>query len=234
MYHSVIIGDINTWDDWHIAPTSRPVINPPEVKTEYVEIPGADGALDYTEVLSGIKYKNRTGSWEFVVINDYQDWNILYQTILSYIHGKRLRVVLEDDPQYYYNGRLSLNSWTSSEQYSTVTIDYVLEPYKHPADSTGSFEWLWNDMSFDRLYVIQYGPFDVDRVKYRNIINESTEDITLSITATSDMDVFYYGEVFSLFGGIVNNSIVIRPGDNRMSFNGNGRVTIDYSAGKRL
>ena len=234
MYHSIIIGDINTWDDWHLFPTSRPVVNPPEVKTEYVEIPGADGALDYTEVLSGVKFKNRTGSWEFGVMNDYQDWNVLYQKILSYIHGRKLRVVLEDDPLYYYNGRLSLNSWTSSEQFSTITIDYVLEPYKYPISGTGEFEWLWDDMSFDKLFVIQYGPFTVDGTKYRNIINETTENIVLSVTATTDMNVFYYGENIRLFGGVTSNDIVIRPGDNRMSFTGNGRVTIDYSAGKRL
>ena len=36
---------IHTYRDWHLIPTSRPVIEPPEVKTHIVDIPGANGAF---------------------------------------------------------------------------------------------------------------------------------------------------------------------------------------------
>ena len=32
MYHSITIGDKNTWDDWKIIPVSRPVVAPPVEK----------------------------------------------------------------------------------------------------------------------------------------------------------------------------------------------------------
>ena len=50
--HSIIIGDKNTYDDWHIVPTTRPVVNTPEIDDQYVSIP-AGGELDYTDVLTG-------------------------------------------------------------------------------------------------------------------------------------------------------------------------------------
>lgn len=28
MYHSITIGDKNTWDDWKMIPVSRPVVAP--------------------------------------------------------------------------------------------------------------------------------------------------------------------------------------------------------------
>ena len=46
MYHSITIGSKNTWDDWYLIPSSRPVVNPPKPKTKYIDIPGADGHLD--------------------------------------------------------------------------------------------------------------------------------------------------------------------------------------------
>lgn len=65
MYHSVFFGGKNTWDDWHIVPSSRPVIKPPTKKTNYLDIPGADGNLDLSEALTGYPvYNNREGSIE--------------------------------------------------------------------------------------------------------------------------------------------------------------------------
>ena len=48
MYHSITIGDKNTWDDWHLIPATRPLFNPPTVKENMVNIPGGDGVLDLT------------------------------------------------------------------------------------------------------------------------------------------------------------------------------------------
>ena len=60
--------EYDTYETWHLIPTSRPVINPPEVKTKYVEIPGANGKLDLTESLTGYPlYDSRTGSIEYRV-----------------------------------------------------------------------------------------------------------------------------------------------------------------------
>ena len=112
--HSISFGYIsngvwdlkNTWENYHLIPTSRPVVNPPEVKTNYVDIPGADGSLDYTEVLGGINYGNRTGSWEFMVANGYAEWYTIYNSLLSYLHGKLFKVQLCDDKSWFYEGRL--------------------------------------------------------------------------------------------------------------------------------
>ena len=103
MYHSITIGDKNTWDDWHLIPASRPLFNPPPVKTNYIDIPARDGNMDLTEVLTGKPvYNNRTGSWTFYVENGFKDWTVLYSEIMVYLHGREFRAVLEDDPGYYY------------------------------------------------------------------------------------------------------------------------------------
>lgn len=63
-------GSKNTWSDWQLIPTSRPVAAPPEMNTHYVEIPGRNGVIDLSTFLTGEPtYKNRTGTWEFIVCN---------------------------------------------------------------------------------------------------------------------------------------------------------------------
>ena len=87
--HSVIFGNKDSWKDWHLIPTSRPVFSPPEVKTNVVDVPGMDSGIDISEVLSGYPlYKNRTGSFEFIVDPDWKPWNVLYSEIANYLQGQ--------------------------------------------------------------------------------------------------------------------------------------------------
>lgn len=121
----------NTWEDWRIVPTSRPVIPPPTPKYNFVEIPGTSAEADLTEVLTGkVEYNPREGSIEFAVINK-EDWINVYEEIMNYLAGKRCRVVLADEPGYFYQGRVSVSAWASNENYSIITIDYHVQPFKY-------------------------------------------------------------------------------------------------------
>ena len=130
--HSVNFDTINTWDDWHLVPMSRPVINPPTRKSIIVDIPGVDGHLDLSEVVSGGPvYNNRTGSIEFMVQNGFKPWPEMFSTVMNALHGKYMNVSLDDDPEWHYRGLISVTKWTTGDHYSTITIDYDLEPYKY-------------------------------------------------------------------------------------------------------
>lgn len=144
-YHSITIGEKNTWDDWRLVPSSRPLVSPPPVSTSYAEIVGGDGLIDLTTSLTSSPiYGNRTGSWEFIVINNGQipyavsmaDWASRFSNILNYLHGKHFdRIILDDEPDYYYTGRLSVEEWVSAKGNSTIRINYNLDPYKRKVSS---------------------------------------------------------------------------------------------------
>ncbi len=149
MYHSITIGDKNTWDDRHLIPASRPLFNPPTIKENMVDIPGGDGVLDLTASLAGRPtYNNRTGSWTFYVQNGFKDWTVLYSEIMTYLHGQEFKAVLEDDPAYYYEGRFSVNQWKSDKDYSQIVINYNVEPYKKEISNTGKEESCLTKQSF--------------------------------------------------------------------------------------
>ena len=137
MYHSVNFGSKNSYDDWHLVPEGRPVIAMPSVKTNYMEIPGTSGSIDLSELLTGYPlYSNRSGELTFHVLNDYsanETWISRLSTIMNYIHGKKTRIILEDDPEYFYEGRVEVGNWTSNNDgtWSDISFSYTVDPYKY-------------------------------------------------------------------------------------------------------
>ena len=135
MYHSLIInvGDnyIDTWDDWKLIPSSRPVIAPPIERTKFVTVPGRDGALDYSRTPANRPtYDDRTGKIEFYLENDYAgwDWETAYTTICETLKGQRVRFALEDNPSHYYSGLLWVDQFKSDKGHSKITLEYNLHP----------------------------------------------------------------------------------------------------------
>ena len=125
-------GEFNTFDDWRLVPTSRPLVTPPPFKENYLDLPATYGSLDYSRAHTGLPvYGNRTGSWEFVVLNDFRPWEIAYSDILHTIHGKKCMITLDDDLDYFYVGNLTLSEWRSDPGWSRIVINYNLEPYKY-------------------------------------------------------------------------------------------------------
>ena len=148
MYHSVTFGEKNTWDDWRLVPSSRPVFNPPAQKVKTLDIPGGDGVIDLSQALTGYPvYQNRTGSIEFIVMNDFKPWHMAYSDIMDYLHGQSMKAVLEDDPEYFYEGRFTVNAWKSEKDWSRIVIDYDVGPYKWSVLSSID-DWLWDPFNF--------------------------------------------------------------------------------------
>lgn len=83
------IGEFHSYKDFGLVPTSKPIINLPSPKLEYLDIPGIQGEIDITESLGGeVLYEMRTGSFEFLV-SDPEKWQEVYGKFLSTVHGKR-------------------------------------------------------------------------------------------------------------------------------------------------
>ena len=133
MYHSVTFGSMNSFSDWHLVPDGRPVIAMPEPKIVTVEVPGGNGLLDLSEALTRYPvYNMREGSIAFHVLNDREPLDKLYSKISNYLHGKKMEMVLEDDPSFYYYGRYKVE-WVHNNDGtgSNVNISYTLDPYKY-------------------------------------------------------------------------------------------------------
>lgn len=148
MYHSVTFGDKNSWDDWHLIPKTRPLFKTPSQKIKTVDIPGGNGVLDLSTSLTGYPiFNNREGSLEFAVVNGFKPWYQAVTDISEHLHGKTMKAILEDDREYYYEGRFNVNEWKSDKNFSSISIDYSVNPYKW-CIKTSLDDWLWNPFNF--------------------------------------------------------------------------------------
>lgn len=162
-YHSMTITRLdsnikndkkNTWRDWHLVPTSRPTFSMPSVKTSYIDIPGSNSVLDLTTALTGyLKYGNRQGSFEFLVIGEdragasYGEWYERYSEIATWLHGHLCQIVLDDDQMFYYEGRMSVSEWKSDPHWSLITFNYNVKPFKMSINKYAS-NWFWDTLAF--------------------------------------------------------------------------------------
>lgn len=120
----------HTWDDWHIVPTERPTVATPQPNLNYISVPGSNYEIDVSEVVSGsITYGPREGAFEFAVINK-EDWMWVNEEITNYLAGNRVRVVFDDDPDYFYEGRAWVEGYKPGSNYSTIVIRYHLGTFK--------------------------------------------------------------------------------------------------------
>lgn len=196
---------INTWDDWHLIPSSRPEIAPPEVYTNYVDLPAAHGKLDLSEYLTGGPvYKSRSGSLGFIVANNYHFWAETYSQMCNFLHGKRMYMTLWDEPEYFYEGRFRVQKWNSDgrSSWSTVGIDYDLEPFKFLLPRS-SFDQYWDRFLFE----------DIHKYKFMERLNASQHP---------SFDIKGYDMGFMLDGYIDDDSTF--PAEVTVTLNGDSMV----------
>lgn len=127
----VIFGTKHSYREWGLLLKERPYISPPEPKTKVIEVPGTDTVIDLTERLTGkVHYGLREGTFEFHVVGGRSEWSAVYSALLNEVHGKRLQIILDDDPNYYWIGRVVVNEWESDKRTATIVLTAQLEPYK--------------------------------------------------------------------------------------------------------
>ena len=220
----------HSWEDWFLIPSSRPVIVTPAVRTKSIEIPGLQGTLDLTETLTGYPlYNSRTGSLNFIVDNGHVNWAYEQQRLAQELHGKRLKMILLDDMEFYYEGRFTLNEWKSEAQNSSIVINYELNPFKHPVVDMDD-DWLWDPFNFETGVIRRIHNVVVSGLRVIVCPNGVERGIYPRITCSSAMTVSYAGKTYNLPAG-VSQQIELGIGDTSMTFTGNGTVSMSYRGG---
>lgn len=165
----------NTWVDWHLIPLQRPSIAPPDKKTKTIDVPGMNGDLDISESLTGYPvFANRKGSIEYMIETGHEYWNEIYNNMCSFLHGRKLYMAYEEEPEYYYYGTFTVEPYDSQKDNSNITINYDLKPYKQV------FENGWDnfdifDFEADNREGLTYNPV------YRKEIYSNTDWIPIVV-----------------------------------------------------
>ena len=233
MINGVLFGDKHSYTDWGLVLQERPVISTPSVKTNYISIPGGNGSIDLTEILSDdVKYDNREITCKFHVLNDRNNWSDIYTMLQEHLHGQAMQIVLDEDNLYYYKGRVSVDEWMSSKTTSTITVKAIVEPYKYERFSSLEFE-KWAENMIVNENARNYRDISILNTRTFEIVGTRMHVIpTFEVTGTS-MQVYFNNNSFTLPVGksrVMN--IVIKEGINVLEFKGEGTVSIDYRGGR--
>lgn len=208
----VLFGTKHTYDDFNLVRTEKN-IGLPSPKTSSVDVEGADGVLDTSEVLTGeIKFKNRKLEFSFTLLDKYEDYEDKITEISNYLHGRKLRIILDDDPTHYYVGRCSIDQWASDKRIGRIVITCDCEPYKYDVIET----------------VVNVTVNGEKTVKIRG----KRRTVNPIVKCSEDMEMSVNGETVSLKTG--DNEIIdffIREGENVITFTGNGNVTLSFTGG---
>lgn len=132
----VKFGNYHSFYEWGLILGSKE-IGSPRPKVNQIEIEGGDGVLDLTEFSGEVKYENRSLSFKFSKTNIVPDGFLaLYSLVQDLIHGKKMQVILDDDPNHFYYGRVTINEWKSNKNIGEIVIDVDAEPYKYKLTET--------------------------------------------------------------------------------------------------
>lgn len=129
MINGVKFDNLHSYEDLGLILTSK-TIGMPTPKTATIQVPGADGELDYTEYFGDVKYSNRALEFEFSTIEAPADFLKIYSRLHNTLNGRKVKITLDDDPGFYYTGRVFINEWKSNGRIGKVVIEANAEPYK--------------------------------------------------------------------------------------------------------
>lgn len=226
---NVLFDSIKTYEDWGLM-LENIHISFPEPKLELIDIPGMNGAVDLTEANGPVCYGNRTITLTFSIGTDYILWHDLASRIAKELHGKEKKCILPDDQGFYYLGRFQLETSKDDDVLSDIVISGNVEPFKIERQS--SLEpWLWDPFSFTVGVIRNYGNILVNGTGSVNIFGMEKPVVPI-IVVNTDMEVAFENQTYELKAGTnVEYDIITKPGDNILTFSGNGMVSIDYRGG---
>lgn len=122
-------GTIHSHRDLHLIQAAME-IEPAQPKLNLIDVPGADGAKDFSESPAGrVVYNTRKITWTFKLYPT-DNWATKYTEVSNALNGISCQIVLDDDPDHYYQGRVSVDKYTVDSILHTITVVAICQPYK--------------------------------------------------------------------------------------------------------
>lgn len=103
-------------------------------KTNLVEVPGANGFTDLTDVLGPVRYGPRQITLQLLDIAD--NYLEKYSALQRAYNGQKVQVSFADDPDYYYTGRATVDYQYRERKAARVALVATCQPYKYRWEET--------------------------------------------------------------------------------------------------
>lgn len=223
----------HTYTDYGLYVTNSSPVGPPEVKTEYINIPGRSGQIDLTEALTGYTvYSSRKILLELGGKKRSREWTGFMSDFLNSLHGKKVKITFDDDPNYHYIGRAIVESdYKKGNEIARFTLTINADPYKYSNQSTTE-PWLWDTFSFVDGVIRYYNLIRIDGTTQIKVVGSEMPVIPV-LEASSAMQMQFNGNTYDLSAGENKiYDIVLMNQEYTLTFTGVGTVSINYKVGR--
>lgn len=210
--NQIKFGTYKSYDDLYLICTKK-TIGSPTVKESTVEVEGGDGVLDYTEYFGDVKYNNRQLKFEFESLVPQSQFPELYSAVLDALHGKKVQIVLDEDSDFYYVGRLSVSDFTNNRGIGSIKVDCDCDPYKYKKNATTVSKAVSGSLE----------------ITLPNLRKRVVPTITSSATMT-----FAFGDrtIQHNAGTFIIPTLELVKGNNTVTVTGTGNVLFTYQEGR--
>ena len=209
----VSFDSLHSFREWGLILSSKE-IGSPAIKESKIDIEGADGELDYTEYFGGVKFGNRTLKFEFQKANiSAKEFLNLLSDIHDALYGRKMTVSLDDDPDWYYQGRCKVADFTHDGRIAKISIEVDAEPYKLKKTATKRTEAVTDGAEI--------------------VLTNSRKSVVPTITTDAAMQFTFKGNIYAASAGTFRiPEIQLEEGQNSITVTGTGTVTFEYREGR--
>lgn len=199
---------INTWGLY----LSSFGIEKPAPKTSYIDIPFADGSADLSMASGEIKFAMRKVGMSLQKIMTRAETEALATTISNELNGKKVRITFDQDPNYYYYGRINNVSYKQNLTIGEIVVDAICEPYKYKHALTTREEVITTSKTV--------------------VITNDRKRAFPKITTTAAFSIVKDGVTYS-YGTVsaMQTIIPLLEGSNTLEITGTGTITFEWQEG---
>ena len=211
----ILFGTLHSYRDLKLLLLPGKEIGSPEVKKKLLDVEGADGTLDYTDFFGEPKYSDVTHKFPFATIVPMNEFLSHYSTVKSALHGKKMPIILDDEPDYYYVGRLYVQGFTNEKNIGHITIEAECEPYKYKLAKT----------------TVTKAVNGTDNIVLTNARKRAVPEVNIE-TETSINITYGSGLIWDLGpGSYTLPELELVEGDNTVTVTGTGSISFTWQEG---
>lgn len=191
-------------------------IPPATPKTNYVDIPGADGSVDLTEAHGEVRFKDRTCQFTFTMKpDDPLTWEEKKSEIENLLNGRKVTIILDKDSDFYYTGRCTVSDFSSSKKIRQIVVSATVSPYKMKLEET----------------VLEY---ELSETPQTICIQNSRKTVSPFVVITGTATLTFGNSTYQLTTVNANYRIPdlwLVMGENYLTISGTGTITFRFREG---
>lgn len=209
-------GGIHSYRDLHLV-QALVEVEPAEPKLNFIDIPGANGAKDFTDQPAGFTtYNTRKITWTFKLYPGDR-WTDKYTQVSNALNGRKCHITLDADPDHYYVGRVVVAKHAADGILHTITAEATCQPYK-----------LWK---YETTITA-----DLTTSYHTMVLDSGRMPVFPEITVTAAVTLLWNGNTFNLSKGTHRLlDIMLSEGVNLLqakTTTGTGKITVVYQKGE--